>query len=312
LALAATVDDPIESRRVAATSADIFRRGELLSDTYEICKVLGAGGMGQVFEAYDRALGRRVAIKAAWPHVDPLTVRREAQALAQLRHPGLVSAYACARHHETDFVVMELVHGTRLDTYLAEVGPPPVQEAVSILRAIAETLSVVHGAGLAHRDVKPANVMLATAGRIVLMDFGIHVPEYDRRGEIMGSPHYMAPETISHHTTPGGAFLVDLYAFGILAHELLTGSCPYDDPAVPRLLRKHLCDPIPDVREKRPDVPSWLATLVSELMAKDPADRPARTELVVWELARSRRAPSAPSIYPVREAVTEIRRRQGP
>ncbi|HEY8040746.1 MAG TPA: response regulator, partial [Polyangiaceae bacterium] len=144
----------------------------------------------------------------------------------------------------------------------------------------------VHHAGMAHCDVKPANVMLAPAGRIVLTDFGIFRPESEIRhdGVAFGSPHYMAPETAACTVQPGELFLVDVYALGVVAYELLTTAVPYDHRSAMAVMGMHLTEPIPDPRALRPDTPPRLAALVKAMLAKDPKNRPQSTDEVAWQL----------------------------
>ncbi len=286
---------------------DVFHVGEILAETFEIRALLGAGAMGQVFEAHDLALNRRVAIKAAWPHVPAEMLRREAQAIAAIRHPGMISIYGVGRHREVPYVVMERLYGLTLEDHLQNrregAVPFGIGEVLEILAGLAEGLAAVHRGGVAHRDVKPDNVMLSPGNRVILMDFGIVLPEFEAKAgaSVDGSPAYMAPETISEGVSPGDAFRVDLYALGVIAYEMLTGELPYDRASVPEMLIAHLHAPIPDVAAKRPDVPPKLARLVTELMAKDPLERPPSMDAVAFQLRALSRA-SSPKDPTPREA----------
>jgi eukaryotic-like serine/threonine-protein kinase len=278
-------------------ASDMLRPGVVLADTYEVRSCLGRGGMGQVFEAHDRALNRRVALKVAWPDIDPASLISEARALAAIRHPGLVAVYGLARHADMTFIVMERIYGESLATLVEQAGISgqrvPVDETLHILVSVAETLAAVHLAGIAHRDVKPANVLLPPGGRVVLADFGIFLPEYDpSHATVAGSPHYMAPETIMSGPRRGDLFLVDVYSLGVVAFELLTGDVPYTADNAVAVLQKHVLEPIPDVRAGRADIPPELATLVTEMMAKDPAQRPPSMEWIANQLQAIRRRPA--------------------
>lgn len=292
-------------RAVPESPNDIFRAGELLSDAYEIRAVLGSGGMGQVFDAHDRLLNRRVAIKAAWPGTDLRSLRHEAQALAALRHPGLVTIHALGRHRGIEYAVMERIYGESLEAHIDRRRSMrqlfAIEEALGILAGVAEALAVVHGAGIAHRDVKPANVMLAPGNRVVLMDFGIFMSERDAlSSDVTGSPQYMAPETITNQVARGAVYLVDIYAFGVLAFELLSGDVPYREAIVPKLLQQHMTAPIPDVCASRRGIPARLGALVTELLAKEPRDRPQSMDEVAGELRSMLRAPERISLGPMR------------
>ena len=279
---------------VVAPTQDVFRVGDVLNDTYEIRGILGQGGMGQVFDAYDRLLNRSVAIKAAWPTFDAIAVRKEAQALAAIRHACIIAVFACGIHEGTEYVVMERISGVNLETHIRRRtnGGKPflVPEALEILATLADGLAVVHRAGIAHRDVKPDNVMLAPGGRVVLMDFGVFAPEFDMGTQTgaSGSPAYMAPETISGSIGAGGGFLVDVYAFGVITFELFTGELPFPGVTARDVLLKHLAAQVPALSQKRPDVPPALDSLVTQLLAKDPFERPQSMEEVAHRLRKIR------------------------
>ena len=271
-------------------SKDVFSAGQLVEGKYEIRGVLGAGGMGQVFEAKDVGLNRLVALKAAWPHVGADPLRREAQVLAAFRHPGLVTVHALGSDAGVEFLVMERLSGTTLADFLIRKARQPValKEAVGILVALADALAPLHASGLAHADVKPANIMLSPGDRMVLLDFGIARIEQLRSGaqRITGSPHYMAPEAIRGAVGVGAAHLVDLYAVGVIAFVMLTGEAPFDHPNPIELMVLHLHEEAPRVSSKRPEVPPALDNLVADLMAKDPADRTPDVEVLRAELRR--------------------------
>ncbi len=278
--------------------SDIFEVGQVLSDTYEIRAVLGAGAMGQVFEAHDLLLHRKVAIKAAWPEVQESPIRKEAQALAAIRHPGMVQVHAVGHHDGIEYVVMERVVGVSLETHLerrfAKGERFDIVEALDLLIPIADALVAVHGAGIAHRDIKPGNVMLATGGRAVLMDFGLFLPEFEVAAQdtIAGSPQYMAPEAITNSVEPGAGGLVDLYALGVVAFEVLTGHPPYGGRTPDEVWDKHLYEDVPEACALRAEIPRELSGLVTELLAKDPGQRPQNAEAVLFRL-RALRAQAA-------------------
>ena len=275
---------------VASPTTDLFQVGDILNDTYEVRGLLGQGGMGQVYDAHDRYLSRAVAIKVAWPTVGASAVRKEAQAIAAIRHPSMVVVYASGTHAGTEYVVMERVAGVTLATHIrrrTNAGKPfLVPEAAEILAGIAEGLAAVHRAGIAHRDVKPDNIMLAPGGRVVIMDFGVFVAEFAMgdHSAASGSPAYMAPETISGNVGGGGGFLVDVYALGVMAFELLTGELPFPGVTASDVYMKHLAAQVPTVRSRRREVPPALDGLVSALMTKDPSERPQSLEEVAHQL----------------------------
>ena len=174
----------------------IFRIGELVSGTYEIRAVLGNGGMGQVFDAQDVGLVRRVAIKANFADIElQFSIRNEARALAAIRHPGVVGVYAIGCHDGIDYMVMEHVSGVTLAHHLDRIGPNmPLPERLDVLVAIADGMAAIHRAGISHGDIKPENILLAASGRVVLMDLGLVRAAYEPdRGIVAGTPDFMAP-----------------------------------------------------------------------------------------------------------------------
>lgn len=268
----------------------IFPVGEILAGNYEVRSLLGAGGMGQVFEALDHLLDRRVAIKVATPGPAVALLRQEARALAAFRHPSLVTVHTLGNHRGLDFLVMERIYGLSLGRHLStryDAGAAPdIEETMEVITAIAEGLAVVHRAGLAHRDVKPDNIMLTPDHRIVLMDFGLVLPEYHvaTQTRIAGSPPYMAPEALDNTVQPGAGRLLDLYALGVVAYEMLTNKLPVEAENVAELYELHQTQPVARIRERRMGVPQKLADLIEELLAKDPNDRPQSAEAVAWRL----------------------------
>jgi len=249
--------------------------------------------MGQVFEARDHDLDRRVAIKAAWPGLPSL--RKEARALAAFRHPSLVTVHTLGEHHDVEFLVMERIYGVSLDVHMKHRfeggGQFDAAETVVILASLAEGLAVVHRAGLAHRDVKPSNVMLTPDHRVVLMDFGLVLPEFEVGNQtgVAGSPAYMAPEALGSDVSSGAGNLTDIYGLGVVAFELLTGRLPYRAKNLPALWDMQRSTPAPEVQELRKDVPVQLARLVNEALSFDPSDRPQSAEAFAWQLEASLR-----------------------
>jgi len=267
-----------------------FEPGEIVADVYEVRALLGAGAMGEVYDAHDRALNRRVALKVARPGIAPDYLVREGRALAAIRHPGVVTVHTIGKHRGLAFLVLERVYGLSLERMIDERRGRgerfAVGEALDLLVAIADALSVVHGAGLVHRDVKPGNVMLAPGGRVVLMDFGLVLPHADRAGHrtAAGSLQYMGPEALSGDIVEGAAALLDVYAVGVLAYELLCGIAPFDGGDSREVYRSKVRKPLPPVSRLRPDVPAALGDLVAQLMAPDPQERPQGAEAVLWQL----------------------------
>lgn len=279
--------DPDEAELDARPA--VFPLGTLLGGKYELRSVLGRGAMGQVFEAYDLRLRRRVAVKAHWKNV-PLSVEHEARALAAVRHPSVVAVHDLGEHEGVLYLVMEFVSGTPWSKHLERLRrqgtQATVDETLGILRAIAGGLAALHDAGVAHGDVKPANVLLS-AQHVMLTDLGlVRVEATPERlaGFVAGTPAYVSPELVLGETRVGNAHLVDIYAFGVTAFEALIGRTPYDGEHAMQIFAQHVDAPVPRVAEERVDVPIALSALVSECMAKDPHERPSTMRDVLWRL----------------------------
>lgn len=265
--------------------------GDVVSGVYELVRFIGGGAGGRVYEAFDTILKRKVAIKVAHrdAHAEAL-LRREAEALASIRHSGSVMPYAAGNYRSTEYLVMELLGGITLDDLIERKRDRKEQftiaESVDLLLAITEALAAVHRSGIAHRDVKPGNIVIASGDRVVLVDFGLVVPEIalTRAEALSGTPAFMAPEVISDEVKYGEGHLVDLYAVGILAYELLTGDIPYTGDTIYQTWSAHLMSQVPDVGEVRRGIPPRLASLVRELLSKSPKERPPTAETVAWQL----------------------------
>jgi predicted Ser/Thr protein kinase len=247
--------------------------------SYEVEEEIGRGGMGVVYRARQPQLQRQVAVKVLLPHLaqDEEFVERfmrEARAAAKLHHPGLVTIFDVGEIDGTYFFSMQWLQGKTLEEKLEEAGAMSVAEVVGVVSQMADALGYAHEAGVVHRDVKPANVIVDEHGRAVLTDFGIaqagNETRLTRVGASVGSPDYMAPEQISGKAVDART---DLYALGVLFHHLLTGEPPYRGDAPIAVAYQHLNAPVPSVREKRPEVPLALDEVVERLMAKSPEDR---------------------------------------
>lgn len=285
---------------------------------HEIQKKIGEGGMGAVYLARDRSLGRQVAIKILPPELarDKTYVRRfvrEAQSLAKISHPNLVHIYSVGHRDELYYYVMEYIEGTSLHARLRVSGPLGIEEFFRTTGQVLAALARVHARGIVHRDIKAGNVMLAAEdGRAVLMDFGLAKDEartdLTSAGQILGTPEYMAPEQCEGEPIDART---DLYAMGILMFEALTGDVPFTGRSAIAVVRQQVEAPPPPAAAERPEVPDALRAIVARCLAKRPADRyatvaelaadlaaihptPELTELAGWELA----GPTARTLAP--------------
>lgn len=261
--------------------------GRVIASRYELSTIIGQGGMGQVWTAYDRRLDRRVAVKLLRPdHMAAATAAedmrrrfvRECRVTAQVSHPGLVTVHDAGNDNEDLYLVMQYVEGADLADHLAEHEPYPWEWAVSVAAQLCAVLAAVHAVPIVHRDLKPRNVMVKPDGAVTVLDLGVaSVLDVDttrltHTGSPIGSPAYMAPEQAM-----GGAVgpYTDLYALGVLLHELLSGNVPFAGPTALGVLHRHLYEPPLPVRQMRPEIPEQLEALVLRLLAKDPQHRPS-------------------------------------
>ena len=206
----------------------------MIADRYELVAPLGTGGMAQVWEANDRLLSRRVAVKLLHRHLadDPAFVqrfRREAVAAARLVHPNIVAVYDTVSTDECEAIVMELVDGETLRSRLDENGPLSEKNVRRLGIELAGALDCAHRNGIVHRDIKPANILITDDGSVRLADFGIAKAEEDPdltvAGTLVGTAAYLAPEQV------GGGRIdqrSDLYALGVILYQRLTGSLPFE------------------------------------------------------------------------------------
>ncbi len=263
------------------------RLEQALGDSYAFERELGGGGMSRTYVAEERALKRRVVIKVLAPELlAGLSVerfRREVLLAAQLQHPHIVPVLSTGEVDGIPWFTMPYVEGDSLRQRLAK-GALRIGEAVGVLRDVARALAYAHRHGVVHRDIKPDNVLLSE-GSATVTDFGIAKAINAARtdgganetltqvGTSIGTPAYMAPEQAAGD--PDTDHRADLYAFGVMAYELLAGQTPFRATTPTKLLAAHMSETPRDVLELRPDCPEPLAALVMRCLAKDPDDRPA-------------------------------------
>ncbi len=266
-------------------SADLIRKLRAsLGNHYELHEMIGRGGFAEVFKVRDLWLKRDLALKALRPD---LTVsetllarfRREAEAVAALRHPNIVPIYDIGEAEGIMYILMPLIKGESLKSLLVRDGRRPIAEARRILLEAASALGSAHEAGVVHRDIKPENIMLeGKARRVLLMDFGI-AKMMDAAGDstltssgtIVGTPHYMSPEQASGD--PHLDHRTDIYSLSVVGYHLLTGVVPFEGENTRAILFKQMMESPRSMRELVPEVPEALMAAVSKGMAKEPADR---------------------------------------
>jgi eukaryotic-like serine/threonine-protein kinase len=281
--------------------------GTVLGNRYRLVSHLATGGMGEVWEADDTVLERSVAVKILKPELVEAggfleRFRAEARHAAPLSDSGIASVFDYGEDEHAGatvaYLVMELIRGETLSDLLNREPVPPLHTTLALLRQCADALGAAHRGGVVHRDVKPANVMLVDGETVKMTDFGIaravrSVP-ITHTGETVGTPHYMSPEQAmgSADITPAA----DVYSLGIIAHEMLTGSKPFerDHPAAVAMAQ---------VRDEPPALPAWVpvgvADLIGRALSKDPVDRPQDGAEMAAELRALEQPAATPATVPM-------------
>lgn len=319
------------------------RGHELVLGSYLLLEQLGEGGMGKVYKAKHRLMGRTVALKVIRRErlVHPDAVRRfhrEIQAAAQLSHPNVVLAYDADRLGDVHFFAMEYVQGSDLGKIVRDRGPLPIREACDYSRQAALGLQHAHERGLVHRDIKPSNLLLTAAkeeimraalggvialslsdeprGVIKILDMGLaRVAEplvgedpsrITHEGLVIGTPDFLAPEQARNASTVD--IRADLYGLGCTLFYMLTAQTPFPGGTPTEKLLKHAIDPAPDVRGLRGEAPAGLANVLAKMMAKKPEDRyqspaEAAAALEPFSLNSPAARPVAPAPNPFADSV---------
>lgn len=274
----------------------------LVMGNYVILDRLGKGGMGEVYKAQHRRMDRLVALKLLPPAATqkPSAIKRfqrEVKAAARLVHPNIVTAYDADEDRGVHFLVMEYVEGQDLASVVQQQGPLPIDKAVDYTLQAARGLQYAHQADVIHRDIKPSNLLLDTRGTVKILDMGLARLEdapaaetespdagITQSGEVLGTVDYMSPEQALN--TRDTDARTDIYSLGATLYFLLTGRPMYTGSSLVERLLAHRDQPIPSLRQARPEVPEALDRLFQRMVAKRREDRPQRMEEVVAELER--------------------------
>jgi serine/threonine protein kinase len=284
--------DEAEAHQVAAVST---QHGRLLGSRYRLVERIAAGGMGQVWRGTDEILGRPVAVKLlsakyAADEQFRTRFRAEARYAASLSHPGIAQVYDYGESDQapggpgTDpdsglpYLVMELVEGESLSAGLARDGRLPVRATLDLVAQAARALAAAHAAGIVHRDIKPGNLLIKPDGQVKITDFGIAraalTAHLTQTGMVMGTAQYVSPEQASARPVTAAA---DIYSLGVVAYECLAGHPPFTAEAPIALALAHVRQPPPPLPD---DIPPPVAALIGQMLAKEPADRPASAQSV--------------------------------
>ncbi len=264
---------------------------------YQIVGKLGQGAMGEVFRGHDPVLNRFVAIKRISSGLDAdetlkKRFRREAEAVAKLNHPHIITVYELGFEGEQMFMAMELLEGIDLKHAMAQHKLSSA-EKLSVMEQISEGLAYAHSQDLVHRDLKPANIHLLPGGKVKIMDFGLarmSGSDMTSTGTVMGTPHYMSPEQVRGQKADARS---DVFALGCVFYELLSGRKPFDAESMHGVLFKVMQEEPSPLAEIVPDTPPMLIQIVEKALAKDPAERFQTAGELLAALRRARAAAGA-------------------
>jgi serine/threonine-protein kinase len=267
--------------------------------------------MGEVWEARDLELDRRVALKLLGTEADPARFEREAHAAAALSHPNVTQLFDYGSWEGRPYMVLEFLPGGTLEDRLRDARPLPDAETERIAREVAAGLAHAHGRGLVHRDLKPANVLFDADGRAKIADFGIAriggAGTLTEAGTVMGTAAYISPEQAAGEPATAAS---DVYSFGVILFRMLTGRLPFTAEVPLELVAMHRNEPPPSVASLRPDAPPQLARLADTSLAKDPGARPRDGSALVAALGGVPATAEAPTavLAPPAEPTAVVRR----
>ncbi len=290
--LGAAREAPSSFTRTAAFEPPVsdFSAGTVFAGRYQVMEELGKGGMGRVYKAFDSEIKELVALKVLNPEVASgegviERFRNELKLARRIAHRSVCRMFDLGRAGDTTYITMEFVSGEDLKTLLGRVGHLPARRTVAIAREVAEGLVEAHRLGVIHRDLKPQNVMIDRAGKAHIMDFGIARSTRDAGitgpGMIIGTPDYMAPEQLDGKDADQRT---DIYAFGAVLFEMVTGEAPFEGNTPMAVALKHKTEPPRDPRTLNPQLPEAFGRLILRCLEKDPARRYQTAEAVLAEL----------------------------
>ena len=263
---------------------------EYIGNRYRIVKLIGKGGMADVYLAYDEILKREVAVKILKADMadDDLALerfKREAGAVTTRSHPNIVDVYDVGDDGDKHYIVMEYVRGYTLKQLIKKRGPIPVKEAVWVMKQLAGALMDAHRNNVIHRDVKSQNVLIKDDGTVKLSDFGIAVAndamQITHKNAVLGSVHYLAPELSKGKQA---TMQSDIYSLGIVFYELLTGDVPFKGETPVQVALKHIKEEIPSVRSFNHEIPQSVENIIIKATAKNPNQRYKNIAIMLQDL----------------------------
>jgi serine/threonine-protein kinase len=254
-------------------------KGQKINGRYEIIKILGEGGMANVYLAEDAILGRKVAVKVLRGDLatDEKFVRRfqrEALAASSLNHPNIVEMYDVGEDNGDFYIVMEYIEGRNLKQLIKKRGNLTIPEVIDIMLQLTDGLAHAHDSYIIHRDIKPQNILILDNGLVKITDFGVAMAlnssQLTQTNSVMGTVYYLPPEQASGK---GSTIKSDIYSLGILMYELLTGKLPFRGDNPVEIALKHMKDPLPSLHRELDNVPQSIENVIIRATAKNPKNR---------------------------------------
>ena len=274
--------------------------GMMLQDRYEILEKIGSGGMSDVYKAKCHKLNRLVAIKVLKAEFTSdagfvSKFKMEAQAAAGLSHPNIVNVYDVVDEGELHYIVMELVEGITLKSYIAKKGRLDVKESIGIAIQVAQGIEAAHEQHIIHRDIKPQNMLISKDGKVKVADFGIAraVSSQTMNATVVGSVHYISPEQARGGYSDERS---DIYSLGITMYEMVTGRVPFEGDNTVTVALAHLEEPIAPPGIYNPEIPLGFEKIILKCTEKRPENRYPNAAAVISDLRRALIDPDDPAI----------------
>ena len=292
---------PPSSSQSSGTSTGLDRTSSVdFGPRYRVTRLLGQGGMGAVYLAYDQDLGRQVALKLVKPElmVYPGAMERFRQELllaSKISHRNVLRIHDLGDVSGMKFISMAYVDGEDLHQVLVREGRLPLDRMLNIARQLCAALDAAHSEGVAHRDLKPQNIMLAKDDHVYVTDFGLAkslgaANGMTQSGEMLGTPRYMAPEQVEAKHVDART---DIYALGLIFYEMLTGDVPFTAESTLQLMYKRANEPSPPPTTINPDIPDWLNNIVMKCLERDPANRYQSSKEILDDIDAQRKPPAS-------------------
>lgn len=268
----------------------MLNKGQIINGRYEIVKLIGEGGMANVYLAFDPILKRNVAVKILRGDLSNdekfiKRFKREAISASSLAHPNIVEIYDVGEENGNYFIVMEYVDGVTLKTLIKKRSKMILAEVLDITKQVASGLECAHASFIIHRDIKPQNIMVLDDGLVKITDFGIAVASNSesltQTNSVMGSVHYLPPEQANG---TGSTVKSDIYSLGIMMFEMLTGKVPFKGETAVEIAIKQLKEPLPSISLYRDDIPQSVENIILKACAKNPENRYENVKEMLYDL----------------------------